>query len=89
MYGHEQGRWFQVRLLDYEGLLWSARRLRQAIWPAGHDTGLAVDEEGQEFVAAFIRAPRPSRELERLMRNAGLEGTCLALPWAPTGVRLV
>jgi hypothetical protein len=89
MYFIEQGQWFQVRLHDGEGPAGSAGRLRQAVWPAGHDVALAVDEEGQEFLAAFIRGRSPSQELERLMRNAGLEGTCLSLPGAPKGVRLL
>jgi hypothetical protein len=83
------GQWFAVYLAGVEGLEEGARQLRGAIRGKGHDTGLAEDEEGHQCVAAFVRGPHPARELERLMRGAGLSGSFLALPARPRTVRRV
>jgi hypothetical protein len=46
-------------------------------------------EEGHRCVAAYVRGPHPSRELERLLRRAGLSGSFLPLPARPRTVRRV
>lgn len=69
----QQEQWFRAHLQDDEGGE-EVQRLARIIRPAGHEAYPDLDAEGVPFIAVLIRGPHPARELERLMRHAGLFG---------------
>jgi hypothetical protein len=71
--------WFEVHLTGSGDLHEDAQALRDALWKHGHGTWLICDDLGHWSLAAAVKGPAPQRQLESLLRQAGLSGSFVPL----------
>jgi hypothetical protein len=71
--------WFEVHLTATGDLNEDAQTLRSALWKDGHHTWLVCDDLGTWSLAASVQGPAPQRQLEHLLRQAGLSGSFVPL----------